>query len=133
MKQLGVACVIVSLPGLAQASDFSIVMWLLMIPFAFLALVVWGITWQGTAAMKNGWLKALIRTAGLCLIFTPTYTAGGNGQSLSVALYDVVASMLGGDPEYARQAMVNVCVATPIVSLLVLLGVYLAGRREVRP
>jgi hypothetical protein len=39
---------------------------------------------------------------------------------LSVALYDIVMAGLGGDPVYARQALVNAGIATVVVAALVM-------------
>jgi hypothetical protein len=121
----GVACSCMFFPGVAVASDFGPLMALLLIPFALLALVVWAVTWLPTTGMKTLWLKVVIRVFGVCLIFAPTYTPGGNGRMLSVSLYDFVFSALGGDPDYARQAVINVLIASVVVSVVVLLIVYL--------
>ena len=110
------------IPDVTLASDFSILMWLLLVPFIIASAVVWAITWPLTSEIKNRHFKAIIRIAGLCLIFTPTFTHGGNGQMLSVAMYDFVMSLLGGDVIYAKQALVNVIVATPVVYLLYFLS-----------
>jgi hypothetical protein len=115
-------------PGVAHASNFSILMWLLLVPYAILALIVWAITWLTTVDLQVPWLKVVIRTLGLCLIFTPTFTAGGNGQMLSVALYDIVMAGLGGDPVYARQALVNAGIATVVVSALVMAALHVRKR-----
>lgn len=44
---------------------------------------------------------------------------------LSVSLYDMIGSALEADPVYARQAIINVLVATVVVSGLALLIKYL--------
>lgn len=120
MSKLQVATAGISLlvPSAALASDFSIVMLLILVPFAVLAALIWATTWPTTKGLKPDWLRILIRSFGLCLILTPTFTAGGNGKMVSVALYDIVFSGLGGDSIYAQQAMLNVLILTPLVTAL---------------
>jgi len=116
--------------GLASASDFTPLMVLLLIPFAIVALIVWALTWPTTAGLKIWWLRIMIRSFGICLIFTPTHTVGGNGRMLSVALYDMVGSAIGADPIYAKQALVNALVATAVVSAVFIAGTIVQKRRE---
>lgn len=106
-------------PKGAVASDFSPIMWLLLIPFAVFAGLVFLATLLCTRHMKRPWAITTIRIAVGCMVLTPTYTRGGNGQSLSVAGYDILLSAFGGDPVYAAHAMANAGVAT--LALLALL------------
>jgi len=105
-------------------------MLMMLVPYAFAAVLVWAITWPTTSGVSVWWIKVLIRTLGLCLIFTPTHTAGGNGQMLSVALYDLVISGIGGDPVYAKQAIINALIATVAISAMVIAGSYFMARRK---
>jgi len=131
---LAIVCAIgicaTTLPGLASASDFTPLMVLLLVPFAIVALIVWALTWPTTSRLEIWWLKVVIRSFGICFIFTPTHTAGGNGRMLSVALYDMVGSAIGADPVYAKQALINALVATAIVSALFIAGTIVQRRRE---
>src|SRR3990167_1249335 len=114
--------ILLCLPGTALASDFSILMWLLLIPFFIGSLIVWAITWPVSAEIENRYVKAIIRIIGLCFILTPTFTSGGNGQMVSVAMYDFVMTLFGGDVVYAKQAFINIVVSIPVVYLLYLLA-----------
>lgn len=114
--------------SVAAASDFTPLMIFLLVPFAIVALLIWVLTWLTTKNMQPLYLKILIRTFGLCLIFTPTHTAGGNGKMVSVALYDIVFSSLGGDSYYAVQAIINALVLTLVLSALVY-GVVQANKK----
>lgn len=90
-------------------------------------------TWFTTAKIPATWIRIPVRVFGISLVFTPTYTAGGNGQMLSVALYDIIFSGFGADPAYARQALVNATIASAIITVSVLLyrhGVHGQQRRE---
>mgnify|MGYP001363323467 CR=1 FL=1 len=105
----------------ALASDFSPLMWLLLVPYVIAALAVWAVTWFMTAKIRAAWIRIPVRVFGISLVFTPTYTAGGNGQMLSVALYDIIFSGFGADPAYARQALVNATIASVIITVSALL------------
>lgn len=129
MKKSTLLCVATLLPLLASASDFSGLLIFILIPAIILAFMVWAITWPATRGLKPRWLKTLIRVVGLCLIFTPTHTSGGNGQMLSVAILDIVLSGMGGDEVYAQQAGWNVLISTPVVYVIVL-AVQLFGRKN---
>jgi hypothetical protein len=122
MRKITAIALLVLYSQSALASDFSILMWMLLVPFGILALVIWASTWLTTSELKPFWMKAAIRTFGMCLIFTPTHTGGGNGKMYSVALYDIVMSGFGGDPIYAKQAMLNVVVATVVVTVVAILA-----------
>ncbi|WP_428624343.1 hypothetical protein, partial [Sedimenticola sp.] len=121
--------VFIALSSTSTASDFTPIMAFLLVPFALAGMGIWAVTWPTTKHTRPMSLKILIRTFGLCLIFTPTHTPGGNGQMASVALYDIVFSALGGDSVYARQAFINVVILTPIIALL-LIGIMKAIKRS---
>lgn len=116
MQKLSVLILLMAYAEGVWASDFGGLLLLLLIPFSIVALLVWALTWPTTSKLEIFWLKSAIRSFGICLIFTPTYTSGGNGKMLSVALYDMVFSALDGDPIYAKQAMLNVLVATALMT-----------------
>ena len=121
---------LMALPGPAIASDFSLLMWLLLIPCAIYSGLVWLITWLCTAHLKPPWMKTTIRVVGACLVLTPTHTRGGNGQPLSIAAYDMVLSAFGGDPVYALQALINAGIASVLVLAIVLPTRHYARRNK---
>lgn len=60
-------------------------------------------------------IKALPRAVAVAIVFAPTRTKGGNGQAVSVALYDFIICLFDADPVYARQAAANAAVAALVV------------------
>lgn len=108
-------------PGMATASDFSFLMWLLLIPCGVFAAIIFLATWLGTKNMEPSWMRTAIRIAAACIVLTPTYTRGGNGQSLSIAAYDIMASAFGADSAYALHALINAAMAA--LGLLALLWI----------
>ena len=122
------ASLLLAVPGVALASNFSILMVFLLVPFGISTALVWSLTWWATARMKPALLKTAIRGAGACLVLTPTYTAGGNGQMLSVALYDIVLSALGGDPIYASHALAHAGISTTMVVFVACVRARLPGK-----
>lgn len=127
-RQILVGGFLLTLSPASMASDFAPLMMLLFIPFGLAGLGIWAVTWLTTKNTRPMSLKILIRTFGLCLIFTPTHTPGGNGQMVSVALYDIVVSAVGGDSVYASQAIVNALVLTATLTLIII-GAAKAVRR----
>ncbi len=100
-------------------------MLMMLVPYVILGSVILAPIWLGTRSVKNVWIKAILRALGLALVFTPTYTNGGSGQMVSVALYDIILSSLGDDSVYVKRALINAAVAS-VVLFIVLLVKYRA-------
>lgn len=83
----------------------------------------------GPRAVKYILIKAGFRALGLALVFTPTYTPGGNGRMLSVVLYDLILSAFGADPVYGEQALINAAVAG-VIMFIVLVVKFRAAMRN---
>lgn len=109
----------------AWASDFTPLMLMMLVPYVIVGALILLPAWLGTRHVKNIWIKAIVRAVGLALVFTPTYTSGGSGQMLSVALYDLILSAFGDDPVYGEQALINAAVAS-VVLFIVLVVIYRA-------
>ena len=106
--------------------EWTSLMALLVAPFCLVAIIIIRVSVLVASRVRAGVARDFIIACGAALILAPTHTAGSNGQTWSVSLYDIVCSAFGADPVYAFYALRNAAVFVVPLTLVT----WLAGHRR---
>lgn len=91
--------------GSAIASDFSPLLYFFYALWAVIGVALGALSYVITKGDKGVAFRACVWGIYIAVVFTPVSTHGGNGTSKSVALLDILVSLLGGDSAYALGAL----------------------------
>ncbi len=115
--RLALAALACSTPGFAQASDFSVLLYLLYGLCVLVALPLTLAAYFSARACQSRFARALIWGGWSALVLTPLSIEGGNGTLTGTPLLVFTSSIFGSDPAYAAPAIKVLLIALPVWTL----------------
>lgn len=100
-------------PGIAQASDFSVLMAALWMATAVVGFALVGLAWGLLRRERRIWVRALAWGPVLALVLTPLQLDGGNGSLDGPPLLAFVGAGVGADEAYVAGALRALAIAVP--------------------
>ena len=104
-------------PGLAHASNFSVLLYFLYGVSALLALLLAIVAYHSARGVQSRLARGVIWGSWAALVLSPLSVQGGNGTLSGTPILAFTSLMFGSDPAYAVAALKILLVSIPVCSV----------------
>lgn len=106
-------------PSLAQASNFSVLLYFLYGVCAVVALLLALLAYHSARAVQSRAARAFIWGLWAALVLTPLSVEGGNGTLAGTPLLAFASIIFGADPVYITTAFKVLLVSAPVCTVII--------------